>query len=140
MIDPSNNDARYEQLIDKLTINQSEYENMLTEIVETRKIVNQLFPKKLDYGKKFLMEERMKAITGVFDTELGIRKQLEASIKTEIELRRKLSGEEVTDKEMIYSDAKELAKAIEKLEGKPIKHNFDDSIPVDADEEELVKI
>ena len=108
-------DPIFQKLIGSLSENRESLEEMLETVSEARKQIKILFPDKVDFkNKRFYMEERMKTISGIFSIELDIRKQKEQSIKAEIELRRKLAGED--DKrslEDLYQDSVALAKALE---------------------------
>jgi len=112
-----NIDPEYSVLLDDLSNNRKELDSMLETATTFRKRIDTVIPDNMDFKKKYLMEEKMKLIVSTFGIELDIRKQKEASIKNEIELRRKLSGEETSVEEM-YRSAEWLAKQLEKLEGK----------------------
>ena len=113
------NTERYNEIISEVRTNRDGLENMLATAVEFRKQVNALLPATTDFKKRYLVEERMKLVTAVFGIELDIRRQRESSLKTELELIRKVSGEEDSKaSSLLYADAVELAKAIEKMEGK----------------------
>lgn len=110
-------DPEYSGLLEDLTNNRKELDSMLDTATTFRKRIDTVIPDNIDFKKKYLMEEKMKLIVSTFGIELDIRKQKEASIKTEIELRRKLSGEESSAEEL-YRNAEWVAKQIEKIEGK----------------------
>ncbi len=112
-----NIDPEYSVLLDDLTKNRKELDSMLETATTFRKRIDTVIPDNMDFKKKYLMEEKMKLIVSTFGIELDIRKQKETSIKNEIELRRKLSGEETSVEEM-YRNAEWVAKQLEKLEGK----------------------
>ena len=117
--DPNNTlDPIYSTLLNKLSENRDSLDEMIETVCKARKTIQTLFPEKVDFkNKRYFMEERMKAISGIFSIELDIRKQKEQSIKAEIELRRKLSGEgENRTLEELYKDSVALAKALEHLD------------------------
>ena len=62
---------------------------MLVDISDFRKAIDQLLPKKIDYKVKYLLSERIKTITEVIKSELAVRKQIDESVKLEVELRKK---------------------------------------------------
>ncbi len=132
----SENQETYNKLIEELKQNREEMAEMLDAAVSFRKQVNQIIPPSTDFKKKWLVDEKMKLVVSVFGIELDIRKQRESSLKTEIELRRKISGEEMTKaEEVMWRDASTLAKALEMVEGK--KHpQYHDEIPMDTDDSE----
>jgi len=114
------NEVIYERLLGELSENRKELDVMLVDISSTRSIIEKLFPttvNKTDYKTRFIMEERMKALTGIYGVELSIRKQKESSIKSEVDMRRKLSGEgDNRTLKDLYEDSAALAKAMEQYE------------------------
>ena len=122
---------KYDELISEITKNRVEMAEMLDSAVTFRKQINGMIPTTTDFKKKWLLEEKMKLIVSIFNIELDIRKQTDSSLKSEIELRRKVSGEEqIKSVEEVWADASALSKALEQLEGK--KHPvFSDEIPSD---------
>lgn len=124
----------YTELLEEIRTNREEMKDMLTSAVQFRKQVNTIIPPTTDFKKKYLLEEKMKLIVSVFGIELDIRKQRENSLKTEIELRRKITGadKETNDADNLFRDAATLAKAIEINEGK--KHpKYEEEIQSDDD-------
>lgn len=87
-------DHDYFGLVEQLIKNRSELQDMIIDLKEFRKNLDILLPKKLDYRHKFLMEERMKAVTSILATELAIRKSIDSSLRTEFEFHRKGGGDE----------------------------------------------
>ena len=126
-------DSEFEGLLNELTNNRKELDDMLITSTTFRKKIDTILPADTDFRKKYLIEEKMKLITSIFSIELDLRKQKESSIKNEIELRRKLSGAEKDDQEL-FADSIMLARALEKLEGKKIP-KFENS-----NEENIVQI
>ena len=112
-------DPRYVFLLNKLSENRDSLDEMIVTISEARSQIKVLFPEKVDFkNKRHYMEERLKTIACIFGIELDIRKQKEQSIKSEIEIRRRLSGEgENRTLEDLYKDSVALSKALESLEG-----------------------
>ena len=120
---------------------EDEYDGMLLEIRENRKALDSMletastFRKKVgenvpdvtDFKKRYLMDEKMKTVATIFGLELDIRKQKESSLRTEIELRRKLTGQDQKNS----LDVNEISKAIEKIEGKKLP-TFGDDVPADV--------
>jgi len=128
------NDDLYIGLIEEIRTNREEMGEMLKTATQFREQVNTILPSTTDFKRRYLVEEKMKLITSIFGVELDIRKQRETSLKTELELRRKISGEEDDrSKNAVYNDAIALAKAIEKYEGKK-QPDFKEEIPQDTTE------
>lgn len=104
----------YKDLITEMRDNRVCLDGMLGDVSKLRSLTDKLIPEKLDFKQKFMLEERMKTVSTLFGVELDIRKQKEASIKSEFELRKKLAdkaGE--VDKE--FDDIAVISKALEKM-------------------------
>lgn len=122
--DEINSDGVYNELLDEIRDNRKEYDSMLNSIAELRKKTCEVLPEPMKNSNdfrnknkynKFAMEETMKAISNVFTTELNIRKSKENSIKLEIDLRRKLTGENESE-EVQQKQIEKIAKVLEKME------------------------
>lgn len=107
MVDPNEYNN---SLLNEISENRQALNGMLTTIQSIREQTTELLPKSTDFKNRHMMEEKIKAISSVFGVELDIRKQKENSIKVEIELRRKLGGE---DDKISFDNIQDLAKAIE---------------------------
>lgn len=97
-------------LLEELSENRSKLHNMLGDITEFRKAIDQLLPKRVDYKAKWVIPERIKTVTEVIKSELAIRKQIDESVKMEVELRKKAKDEGDGRRS---TDIKSLAKAVE---------------------------
>lgn len=140
-ISEEDDEEKLDALLEGIEENRKHYGGMLTDIKDLREKIDALLPKNMDYKKKYLFEERMKTITSIIGMELDVRKTLENSYKTEIELRRKLTAaqEEEMDK---AQRVQELAEALSSLnnnsgEGKKNRINLNVS---DDDMEEKLKV
>lgn len=102
--------------IDALIIEFAEQRNALKQMVEEldsiRKNVDKLFPEKLDQRYTRFFEEKVKAATELFKAIVDMRKEINKSIKDEIELRRKIDsdgdGDDFTNQIDIHAIAKKL--------------------------------
>lgn len=99
-----------DKLLKDLSDNREALEGMLETIKDIREKTTELLPKSTDFKNRNILEEKMKAISSVFGVELDIRKQKENSIKTELELRRKLHQEE---RDISSNDINTITKALE---------------------------
>jgi hypothetical protein len=120
----------YYNILNEYSKERIEYDDMLNSIKKFRQEAWKVVPgsKSGDYrGKKyskFEMEEKLRIISNVYSTELSIRKAKTDNYLKEIELKRKLAGEDKDD-DTKYSDVVALAKSLEKLEGKKFNPSFD---------------
>ena len=108
-------ETKVKTLLKELSDNREKLHDMLGDITGFRATLDKLLPKQVDYKSKWMIPERIRTVTEVIKSELAVRKQIDESVKTEIELRRK-SGDE--SREQLAGDIKNMAKAIEFLEQK----------------------
>ena len=105
------NESKYDSLIKELKVNRDSLrEDVLPKIILFRTKLEALLPGSNDFKHRYLLEQKMKTVTEIVNSELSIRKQIDDSIKTEFDLVRKSSGEDVSE----ISIAK-LAEAMESL-------------------------
>jgi|GEM_PF-3303999 len=104
-----------DSLLEELKENRENLHEMLNDVSEFRKNLDLLLPAKLDYREKYLMQERMKAVTEILRGELAIRGQIDSSIKLEIDIRKRTTDDEFED---LPTQIKIYAKAMEMLENK----------------------
>lgn len=83
-----------DKLFEEFTENRKALHIMITDLEKFKQQVNELFPNKFDNRYKYLFDEKIKAITGFFNSLLDVRKEINKSLKDEIELKRKLEKEE----------------------------------------------
>jgi len=105
-----------ENIISELLSEFKGHRNSLLKMIEEIEIlkenINQLFPENLD--KRYLMyfQEKVKAMTGVYNSLLDIRKEISKSLKDEIDLRRKTISKENDDNIEDFMDIKSIADKI----------------------------
>lgn len=102
-----------DSLLEELKQNRENLHEMLVDISEFRKHLDILLPNKMDFRDKYIMPERMKAVTEILRGELAIRGQIDSSIKLEIDIRRRSTDEEIED---LPTQIRMYAKAMEMLE------------------------
>jgi len=108
-------DFEYNQeLLDDIKANRNGLHTMLNTIAEFRNKVDTLLPDKVDFRSRWMLPERMKTITEIVKTELAVRKQIDDSLKTEYEMRKKKESKDNADE---GDKIKYFAGMIEKLEG-----------------------
>jgi len=102
-------------LLGEFKEHRDEIKKMITEIESIRTQVDGLFPEKLDKRFLNLFEERVKAVSNLFNTLLDMRKEITKSIKDEIELRRRMLKEGVDGRGEIEDmlDVRSIAKKVE---------------------------
>ena len=92
--------------------------NMITDLEIIKQDIDRLIPKKLDTRYARFFEEKIKTVTELFKTLLEMRKEIQKSLKEEIDLRRKINiGDSESDIEKII-DIRALADKVQGFEEK----------------------
>lgn len=113
------NDKRVTELLKSLDTNRIEMYEQLKRIKEVRGDLSELLPKDKNYLKnKFLLEQRIKTLTEICKIELDVTKSIEGSIKSEIELIRRLERQDDTKE----YDITEIVKTLDKIESSKEKN------------------
>jgi hypothetical protein len=82
------------KLIDELHENRSGIKNLLGKVREYSSNLELLLPKGKEWNSRYSMDLKMKTLNEIVGTELSVLKQLDDSIKTEFELRRKAESKD----------------------------------------------
>jgi len=93
--------------------NRNDLKDMIIDIEKYKEKLEVVFPEKFDNRYKKFFEEKIKAITSFFNALLDIRKEINKSLKDEIELIRKLEKNEEDFENDI--NIRELATKIEMM-------------------------
>jgi len=102
-----------DDLLKKLKTSRDKLEDYSNEVEELRDDVINLFPKTMDYRKKWIFEERIKTTSQFYDSLLRVRQEINKSIKDEIELRRKLNEKEFDPKAALENSIRDIVDEIE---------------------------
>lgn len=101
--------------IDSLLIefkeNRDALKEMIKEIETFKKKLDLVFPEKFDNRYKIFFEEKIKIITSFFTALLDIRKEINKSLKDEVDMRRR-AGQDEKSVEMEL-DIHELASKVD---------------------------
>jgi len=104
-------DPKIEILITELEKNRTNIRQKLNDLEGFNAQVQKVFPNTLDYRNKFLVDDKVKIVTGFYSTLLNYIQELNRSVKEEIEIRRKIAtGDEETKEQSIRDVVKELKK------------------------------
>lgn len=110
-------------LISEFKENRDALKAMILDLEKLKDKVYVLFPDRTDNRYIQFFEEKVKATTALFNAILDIRKEINKSLKDEIELKRRLDDDESGHGESI--DIRSLAAKIELLNKKPeLKENI----------------
>ena len=87
-VDP--NEQKIEKLLLEFDTHRDAINDMIKDIEKIRAKVDLLIPDQLDIRYIRLLEEKVKSITGLFNSLLEMRKEISKSVKDEIEIRRRI--------------------------------------------------
>jgi len=90
--------------------------DMIKDLEDIKVNINKLIPDKLDSRYIRFFEEKVKTVTEVFKTLLDMRKEIQKSLKEEIDIRRKM-GSAVGDDDDVeqYLNIRKLASKVEEF-------------------------
>lgn len=100
-MEKQSNQQIIESLLNEFTEHRNAIRQMITDLEELKGNIDRLLPKKLDARYARFFEEKVKSLTEFFKTLLEMRKEIQKSLKEEIDLRRKIDisdGESDVDK------------------------------------------
>lgn len=91
---------------------------MINDLDSIKEKIDSIFPESMDKRYVRIFEEKVKAVTGLFNTLLDMRKEIIKSVKDEIEIRRRLLKDEIGETESLEElfDIRKLAKKVEKFQ------------------------
>ena len=120
-----------DSLEDKFDLLISEYDDhriaikeMIVDLEKFKKRIDMLLPESIDARYMRYFEEKIKAVTSLFNSLLDMRKEITKSVKDEIELRRKSEGDGGTLELEDLIDVRSMVDTIDKFRNKTqdIKH------------------
>jgi hypothetical protein len=121
-------DEKIEELLTEFDVHRREIKKMITDLEVIKENVDRLIPTSLDARYIRYFEEKVKSITGLFNSLLEMRKEIAKSVKDEIEIRRKVTKaegeielEDMLDIRKMASKIDEFKKEKERLQNKRIK-------------------
>ena len=128
-------EQKIEQLLDIFDEHRKAIKNMIIDLEKIRTRVDTLLPDQLDARFMRFFEEKVKAITGLFNSLLDMRKEIAKSTKDEIEIRRRIkTNENPTDFEDIL-DIRSITRKIdefrlekERLQEERLKKNLEQKL------------
>lgn len=91
---------------------------MIEDIETLKENVDRLFPTKLEARYARFFDEKVKSVTEFFKTLLEMRKEIQKSLKEEIELRRKIDIETSDSDVAKIIDVRALADKVESFQAK----------------------
>lgn len=108
---------------------------MIKDLEEIREKIDNLIPTSLDHRYMRFFEEKVKSITGLFNSLLEMRKEITKSVKDEIEIRRKIRDEDelidiedMVDVRQMVTKIEDFQKKAKQIQEKRIKENKEQTI------------
>lgn len=115
-------DIIVENLLKEFRSQRTEIKEMVVEIDKLRIQVNQLFPDTIDARTRKFLEDKVKTMVGFYNVLLDMRKEISKSVKDELELRRKMGGDELDFDDIDeLLDIRSLSKKVEQFQEKKEK-------------------
>lgn len=81
---------KIEELLVEFTTHRNAIKDMINDLEKIRVKIDRLIPDSLDNRYIRFFEEKVKSITGLFNSLLDMRKEIAKSIKDEIDIRRRI--------------------------------------------------
>jgi len=83
-------EAKIDELLEEFTSHRNAIKDMIVDLEKIRTKIDKLIPDNLDNRFVRFFEEKVKSITGLFNSLLEMRKEIAKSAKDEIEIRRRM--------------------------------------------------
>jgi len=111
-------DEKIKELLDEYGEQRVEIKSMIVDLEKIRIKIDTLIPDSMDARYQRFFEEKVKAVTALFTSLLEMRKEIQKSLKEEIDLRRKvdLEGDDVDVEKSI--DIRGLAEKVQNFQDK----------------------
>lgn len=123
------------ELLKEFNTHRLEINKMINELEDIRSKVDTLIPTSLDARFIRFFEEKIKSITGLFNSLLDMRKEIAKSIKDEIDIRRRLT---TSDKMIDIEDMLDVRKMVGKIdEFKKVKDKIQEKRVFEAQNQEI---
>jgi hypothetical protein len=110
--DDSEIDFKIDALFEEFYENRENIKKMIIDLEELKVGIEKMFPKKFDKRYQYLISERIQAVTNIFGTLLDMRKEINRSIKNELELRRKVN---IQDKSFDIDELMDMSSIAKKI-------------------------
>lgn len=112
---------------------------MIGDLEKMKVNVDRLFPAKLDARYARFFEEKLKAATELFKTLLEMRKEIQKSLKEEIDLRRKIDVSESDEDIEKVIDIRGLADKVQSFQDKRAKMREETLAKAQRETDEIAK-
>lgn len=103
------------ELVEEFKKIREDINEMIEDLEVNSAKITEIFPTELKANFKWVFEQRVNTMTEIFKTLLEMRKELNKSLKDEIEIRRKI-GKDVKDIEEGIEEILDIRKIAKKVE------------------------
>lgn len=124
----SNNEQIIDELLSEFRDHRDAIMSMISDIEKLKAKIDKIIPEQLDARYVRFFEEKVKTATEFFKTLLEMRKEIQKSLKDEIELRRKIDFkdsnvgiEDIIDIRKMASKVDEFRRKKDELKEKSVK-------------------
>jgi len=126
-IDENTENEKLHDIINEFAAQRDSLKELVEDLNSIKKHIDNLFPKTLDRRYVHLFEQKMEAITSVFNTLLSVKKEIMKGLKEEFELRRKVGSgsDENIEKFMEQFELSSVAEKVVKLRAEVDKKKKD---------------
>lgn len=119
MTEQQSNNQIIQDLLEEFRDHRDAIKQMIVDLEELKANIDRLIPAKLDARYTRFFEEKVKSLTEFFKTLLEMRKEIQKSLKEEIDLRRKLNLDEMGEEDLEkVIDIRKLANKVQSFQDK----------------------
>jgi hypothetical protein len=108
------------ELLDKLKNSRDRLEDYVAELEGYKEHIMSIFPKKMDHRAKFVLEEKLKTVSSFYSILLNMVQEINKTSVQEIDVRRRLAGNDT-------GDELDIRQIVHELEKRKIKVDFSSS-------------
>lgn len=115
-IEKSQYNKKIKQLLSIFEQNRNSIMDMITDLEKLKDKLDTIFPETTDARHMRFFEEKVKAISSFFNVLLDMRKEINKSLKDEMEMRRKSEGKEADFDIESLLDIRQATRNVEKFQ------------------------
>lgn len=107
--------AKIDELLEEFVEHRAAIKAMIKDLEKIKENVDKVIPTRLDARHIRFFEEKVKSVTGLFNSLLEMRKEIARCVREEIEIRRKLDkGEKEYDLDELF-DVRQFADKVDEF-------------------------
>jgi uncharacterized coiled-coil DUF342 family protein len=106
-------DPKIDELLSEFKEHRDEIKKMIVSLEDIKSKIDTLIPDTLDKRVLRFFEEKVKTVTNLFSTLLEMRKEIQKSVKDELEIRRKIK---ISDDDESWKDALDIRDIADRIQ------------------------